>query len=293
MKYLIAVTILFLAGIKPMNAQINKNICQKSLAVLKNAVQNGETFFIKVHAAENLITQNQTEGLKTQFLQLQKASPDYLIGSARVLARLNKHQPKKYQQYLEELLQQFKAGSTDKIKLTALESLGKLGYKEDLPAIKVYADTSSNGFKGMARWILSNSGKEADENQLSELLLSPDPLDFRYAAYALRFKPNANKQTTERLTICFQHLKADDVARVYVASSLFVHSLGEVKKQVKPIILHYLSGDVGQRYEAAEALSLAGDQTDLPALQNMLTDKNTDVQVAVANAILKIMNCKK
>lgn len=293
MRFLITVTILFLVGIKSMNAQSNPNICKQSLTVLKKAVQNGETFFIKVHAAENLIAHHHTEGLEAEFLQLQKASPDYLIGSARVIARLNLHQPKKYQQYLEELLHQFKAGSTDKIQLTALESLGKLGYKIALPAIKAYANTGSNGFKGMARWILSNSGKEADENQLSELLLSPEPLDFRYAAYALRFKSTTNKQTLERLKTCLQNLKTDDVAHVYVASSLFVHSLGEVKKQVKPIILHYLSGDAGQRYEAAEALSLAGDQTDLFVLQKMLTDESTDVQVAAANAILNIMNCEK
>jgi hypothetical protein len=293
MKFLIAVALLFLSGIKQMNAQVNSNICQQSIAVLKNAVNNGETFFIKVHAAENLIAYNMTEGLEAKFLQLRKESPDYLIGSARVLARLNKHQPEKYQQCLKELLHQFETGSTSKLKLTALESLGKLGYHEALPIIKAYADTGSNGFKAMARWILSNSGKEVDENRLSEMLSSSEPLDYRYAAYTLRFKSTANKQTIECLKNCLQNLKIDDVARVYVASSLFVHASAEVRKSVKPLISFYLSGDVGQRYEAAEALGLAGSKNDLPALQKLLTDESTDVQVAAANAIFKLMNCEK
>lgn len=289
-RFLLLLGAIMLAESKPVNGQVDQDIYQKSIAVLKQASQNGETFFIKVHAAENLIRHGQTEGLETEFLRLKEVSPNNLIGANRVLARLNKHQPKRYKQYIDALLSHFKNGADRKTQLTALESLGKLGYKNSLPLIKAAADTGTNGFKGMARWILSNSGLDADENRLSELLLSEEEVDYRYAAYALRFKPKTNNLTVIRLTQCLQTLKSDDPARVYVASSLFVHIKSAGKERVKTVLLTYLTGEVGQRYEVAEALGLGGSQTDLPVLQKLLNDVNTDVQVAAANAVIRIMD---
>jgi HEAT repeat protein len=283
-------TLLTVPGLK-MNAQTNQDICILSLEQLKQAVTNGETFFIKVHAAENLIHHHETAGLEEQFLKLQQASPDNVIGSVRVLTRLNKHNADKYKGYINQLLQQFEHGTSLKVQLTALESLGKLGYNEPLPAIKAYADTGNNGFKGMACWILANSGAETDENRLSELLLSTLEIDYRYAAYALRFKAKTNALTTERLKNCLQTIKADDAARVYVASSLFVHSKGVLKREVKAVLMSsYLHGETGQRYEVAEALGLGGNKKDLPELKKLLADENTDVRVAAANAILWVMH---
>lgn len=277
---------------KSVNAQPFQDICQKSLAVLKQAVKNGETFFIKVHAAENLIRMGKTAGLEAEFMLLKEVSPDNLLGSARVLARLNSTQPQKYQHYIDEILDQFKNSTNPKTQLTALESLGKLGYKETLSKIKAAADSGTNGFKGMSRWILANSNTEADEDRLSELLLSKEEIDYRYAAYALRFKPKTHALTVTRLKQCMQNLKQDNPARIYVISSLFVNDKSHVKKQVKTVLLTYLTGEVGQRYELAEALGLGGDQTDLPVLQKLLNDENTDVQVAAANAILRVMHCQ-
>ncbi|RYE17587.1 MAG: HEAT repeat domain-containing protein [Sphingobacteriaceae bacterium] len=271
-------------------AQPKKDICNQSLKILKNAVRNGETFFIKVHAAENLIRIKQTAGLEAEFLLLKEASPDNLIGSDRVLARLNVHHPKKYQHFLDEILKQFTNGSNSKTQLTALESLGKLGYKKPLPELKMLANTGTNGFKGMARWVLSNSNTQADEDRLSELLLSKEEIDYRYAAYALRFKSKINTLTFTRLKQCMQNLKIEDPARIYVISSLFVHDQSPEKKQVKTALLTYLTGEINQRYELAEALGLGRNKTDLPVLKKLLSDKNTDVQVAAANAILRIMN---
>ncbi|WP_419803383.1 hypothetical protein [Mucilaginibacter sp.] len=280
-----------LAGNETVNAQADHKVCAQSLAVLKHAVKNGETFFIKVHAAENLIRVGQTAGLEAEFILLKEASPDNLIGATRVLARLNVHQHEKYRHYIDELFNQFKSGADRKTQLTALESLGKLGFKEPLPEIKLLADTGTNGFKGMARWVLSNSNKETDENRLSELLLSKDETDYRYAAYALRFKPKVNALTIKRLGQCLQNLKQDDPARIYVLSSFFVHDQSPEKTPVKTALLTYLTGETGQRYELAEALGLGGNKNDLQVLQKLLNDENTDVQVAAANAILRVMHC--
>lgn len=274
-----------------MNGQTADNLCEQALRQLKQAVVNGETFFIKVHAAENLIRHHQTDGLETEFLKLKDASPDNLIGSTRVLARLSKLNPDQYQKYIAQLLQQFEHGSSTKIQLTALESLGKLGYYQPLNIIKSYADTGTNGFKGMARWILANSGAKNDEDRLSELLLSDYEVDYRYAAYAIRFMAKTDATTISRLHNCLNKIKKDDAARVYVASSLFVHGKKAKKALAKPVLMSYLEGEVGQRYELAEALGLGGGQEDLPVLKQLMADKNTDVRVAASNAISNIQNC--
>lgn len=274
-----------------MNGQNTDTLCQQALTQLKQAVINGETFFIKVHAAENLIRHHQTDGLEDEFLKLKMASPDNLIGSTRVLARLSKSNPDQYQKYISQLLQQFEHGSSTKIQLTALESLGKLGYYEPLAMIKSYADTGNNGFKGMARWILANSGKTPDEDRLSELLLSKLEVDYRYAAYALRFKAQVNIQTIQRLYACLQKLNTDDAARIYVASSLFVHGKAADRATARPVLLSYLKGEVGQRYELAEALGSGEQQNDLVVLKQLMADENTDVRVAAANAILNVKKC--
>jgi hypothetical protein len=275
-----------------MNGQNADNLCEQALTQLKQVVVNGETFFIKVHAAENLIRHHQTEGLETEFLKLKAFSPDNLIGSTRVLARLSKSAPDQYQKYIGHLVQQFEHGSSAKIQLTALESLGKLGYDQPLSMIKSYADTGTNGFKGMARWILANSGATHDEDRLSELLLSDQEIDYRYAAYAIRFMAKANTTTISRLKACLNKMKTDDAARIYVASSLFVHGKTAERELAKPVLMSYLKGEVGQRYELAEALGLGGRQEDLPLLKQLMADENTDVKVAASNAVLNIQNCK-
>jgi hypothetical protein len=74
MRYIAVIIILILAARQTMEAQTSQDICKQSISVLNHAVANGETFFIKVHAAENLIHHKHTDGLEVQFLELQQAS---------------------------------------------------------------------------------------------------------------------------------------------------------------------------------------------------------------------------
>ena len=291
-RFMITIVLLFVA--LPFNnsamAQSDKNLCLKSNRLLRQAAANGPAFFVKVHAAENLIKLSDTIGLKAEFLKLQKEAPENLIGSVRVLARLHKHNGQQYGYYVTQLLIQFEQGATAKIKLTALESLCKLKFAEPLPQIEAYADTGTNGFKSMARWALANSGKEADENRLSELLLSKNVLDYQYAAYALKFKAQVTPLTRKRLATCLSNIGSAGSARVYVMSTLFVNTNPNDRQKMKPELLKYLTGAVNERYETAEALGLVRDKKDTALLSGMLKDDNADVRVAAANALLNI-NC--
>lgn len=291
-KMIIAFSCIVLLIVQKSSGQVEDGRTE-SIRVLRNAVATGGTFFIKVHAAENLIFQNCTESLDTTFFRLQTFSPDNYIGAARVLAQLFKHQPEKYRTYIYQLLNAFELADNRTVSLTALESLGKLGYSKPSPEIERFADTGTMGFKGMARWVLSNDKTTATEKRLSELLLSNEIINYRYAAYAFRFKDKVSNQTVSRLRLCLSKLATNNVARVYVASSLFVHAAGSEKQNVKAILLSYLAGDAGQRYEVAEALGISGDKSDIPTLKKLMSDENMDVSVAAANALLKRVPCSR
>ena len=256
--------------------------------VLTEAVKSSDRFFVKVHAAEALISHQHTEGLEKQFIDLQQASPDNFIGATRVLANVNKTNVVKYKAAVQQILDVFLHSGPLRPRLIALESLGKLGYNEPLPQIRQQAQEGVDGMQPMARWVLANSGRAEDEDQLAAMLDSDDPLTYRYAAYALRFRPSVRSATCARLEACVARLRPDDPQRVYVVSALFIHSAGEKHDSVHNQLMQYMQGESGERYELAEALSRRGTIADIPILTKLLTDSDQDVRVAAANALLWI-----
>jgi HEAT repeat protein len=267
---------------------INNEKKKSYIDTLHEALTSGETFFIKVHAAEALITNNQTKGIESLFTELLKQAPSNKIGAARVLAKLYKKNPQQYQVNVAMLIDEMLYADSLRQKLTALESLAKVHYKTRLPHILLYADTGRNGFKGMARWVLSNSGRSSDEVKLAELLTSTELLDYRYASYALRFKNKVSSKTYKLLELLDHKIGNGDPAKVYVASTLFVHAQKDNLQQAKKKLLAYEKGTVGEQYEVAEALAIKGDASDIQLLQQLLKNSNRDVRVAAANALLRI-----
>jgi hypothetical protein len=265
-----------------------KKDCRECIDVLKNAMQSAETIFIKVHAAEALIFNNYYTGISTCFNKLVKEEPNLIVAS-RVLARVYRNDKVKYQLHVNTLLYQLGHADSTRGKLIALESLAKIGFKKTLPEIIQYADTGTHGFKAMACWVLANSGKPEDEDRLAHLLTSGDPTEFRGAAYALRFNKKIRPETLKLLTACAERVKEDDPARVYVISSLYVHAAtATLEQDAKDKLLTYLKGNVGERYEVAEAFSMKGGLKDIPILNKLITDENMDVRVAAAKALWSI-----
>jgi hypothetical protein len=256
--------------------------CQK---LLIDAMKNGETIFIKLHAAEALILNDYYTGVGSAFKELIKIESN-LIFASRVLARVYKYDKTKYDGYINTLLFQLDNADSLRGRLIALESLAKLGFRKRLPAILQHADTGTNGFKPMARWVLANSGKAEDEAGLAQLLKSSDPLEFRGAAYALRFRKKVTPATAKLIAACAKRLKDDDPARPYVLSSLYVHgTTAKAEKEAKEKLLKYLNGAPNERYEVAEAFSMKGSSKDFPILNKLMEDENMDVRVAAAKAM--------
>jgi hypothetical protein len=260
---------------------------------LRKAVTDASSFFVKVHAGENLVTSGYTDNIEHTFLELRTANPDNATGATRVLAKLYKvTDPEKHAACLALVLNKYLHGDSTHPRLVALESLGKLNYSTALPAILQDAQTGEGGFRAMARWVLSNDGSAAGEDSLAALLAYPDAVDFRGAAYAFRFKSSVSDSTRQLLQQCAERLTETDPARVYVLSSLYVHTPAGKDSAVKAQLLQYLNGAVPAKYETAEALSLKGGPEDLPVLETLLHDADNDVRVAAANAILKIQQRK-
>jgi len=261
---------------------------ERCLEILHEAMVSDEYFWMNVHAAEALIYNVYTEGVEEYFISLENDPRSNIIGISRVMARLNKKDAVKYQKYLHQIRDIFLNSDSVKQRVTALESLGKLGYSEPLPEILRLAEEGERGIKTFACWILANSGDAKDEIRLAELLNSEEPREYYYAAYALRFMEDVSSDTYARLEACASRLAKDAPYRAYVLSALFVHSPPESKNNTKDELLAYIHGEKSERYEVAQALAISGTASDNQILEQILNDPDMDVQVSAANALLRI-----
>ena len=258
------------------------------LTLLTDAVHSSDRFFVRVHAAEALIAHGHPEGMEPLFTELQRASPDNFIGATRVLAKVNKSNPAKYEAAVQQILDVFLNAEISRPRLVALESLGKLGYSEPLPQIQQQAEDGTEGKKPMARWVLANSGRAEDEARLVELLTLDEPLNYQYVAYALRFRPAIRPASYALLEARAAHISPTAPQRVYVLSALFVHTPPEKRATIYAQLIPYQQGQPGERYELAEALGLRGTPADKPTLETLLADSDHDVRVAAASALLSL-----
>jgi len=258
------------------------------LNILHKAMTADNNFWMNVHAAEALVYNVYPDGVEEYFTKLENNPKSNIIGVSRVLAKLNKKDAGKYQKYVHQIRDVFLNSDSLHQRITALESLGKLGYSEPLPEIQRLALEGGSGIKTFSRWVLANSGNAKDEADLAELLNSQEPLEYFYAAYALGFMEDVSSDTHARLEACANRLTKDAPHRVYVLSTLFIHSPLEKRDKVKAKLLTYIHGEKNERYEVGQALAIRGTPSDNHILEQLLDDPDMDVQVSAANALLRI-----
>lgn len=259
----------------------------QSVEVLDEALHENGVFWVNVHAAEALIANLYTDGIEERFLTLEKSPESHPIGIARVLARLNRNDELRHRKYVNRIVDIF-LDESSQMRLHALESLGKLGYGEHLPEIVAAAQSDSVGYRAFARWVLANSGSPEDEAYLAELLKSPEPRDYFYTAYALRFMDTVEPETGLLLKATLNRLPHDAPYRVYVASSWYVHAPEDQRSSARDELLSYLDGENVWRYEIGNALAIRGDSGDVPVLERLLNDTDVDVRIGAAQALLRI-----
>jgi len=259
----------------------------RCVEILRKAMKSGGGFWVRVHAAEALLGNVYPKGVEEYFRLLDNSPESNIVGVSRVLARAHRKDAVKYRAYVKRILDEFLDPDSPN-RVGALETLGKLGYAEHHPEIIRAAREGGSEIRGMARWVLANSGAGKDEAFLAELLDSDEPRDYFYAAYALRFFHGVRPETYRMLESCAARLPEDAPHRVYVLSARFVHAPPEAAEAAKRELLAYAGGEKNERYEVCEALAVRGDESDIPLLERLLDDPETDVRVAAANALLRI-----
>ena len=259
----------------------------QSVGVLHEALYEDGSFWVNVHAAEALIENLYTDGIEARFLELEKSPQSHPIGIARVFARLNGSDELRRREYVNRIVDIF-LDDGSQMRLHALESLGKLGYGEHLPEIVAAAQSDSVGFRAFARWVLANSGAPEDESYLAELLDSPEPRDYFYTAYGLRFFDTVESETLRRLKATLDRLTHDAPYRVYVASAWYVHAPEDQRASARDELLSYIGGENVWRYEIGNALAIRGNIDDVPVLERLAGDADIDVRIGAAQALLRI-----
>ena len=212
---------------------VNDNIHERSVAILREALDHDGYFWMNVHAAEALLWNGYFKGVKENFAAREDtAGARHRIGVWRVLAKANKNDPVEYHRYVNLINDAFiDQNSPDRIH--AIETLGKLGFSKRLPEIVRAARDGESGVTALARWILANAGDPEDEAALAELLTSENSNLYGMAGYALRFFDDVRPKTFNLLEECAARLSHDAQGRLYVVSAVFVHAPREKKQEKK------------------------------------------------------------
>jgi len=106
-------------------------------------------------------------------------------------------------------------------------------------------------FAVFSRWVLANSGNAKEQARLAALLKLPEPTDYFYAAYALRFFRKITPQSYAALEACASRLAPDAPHRVYVLSALYVHTALQKRDAIRKKLLKYVRGEKSERFEVA------------------------------------------
>lgn len=254
---------------------------------LQKVAESNDNFWIRVHAAEALSLNNFPVDAKRFFNRELNETGAKKIGALRVMARSQNGNSSKIDSISKAILSEFIVAENEHNRLVALETLGKLGLFIPDKRISTLAQTGEGGIKGMASWVMANSGNAKDLNALVDLLFSTDTLQFRYAAYSLRFIKNVTPEGFLKMKEISDTLNKSHPFRVYLISALYCHSPKEEINSFKDELLSYLNGQVFERYEVYEALTKRGGKEFIPVIeQGFRNEENEDVKVSASNAYL-------
>ncbi|MCM4173524.1 hypothetical protein DHD32_18770 [Arenibacter sp. TNZ] len=254
---------------------------------LKNVVESDEKFWVRVHAAEALISNNFEVNVKQLFKNELNGDGVEKIGALRLMARTFMNNGIEIDSIAMKIRYQLEIAKNEHTKSVAIETLGKLGFYLPDERISALARNGEGVLKGMAQWVLANSGKVQDINKLSDLLITTDSLKFLSAAYSLRFIENVSPETYSKMKEKYNSLDKDYYYRVYLVSALYVHAPIEELSILKNELYAYLNGETYERYEVYQALAVRGSEEDIAKIQvGFSEEKDTDVKVSASDAYL-------
>ncbi len=273
-------------------APLEPKLRQRATETIRQ-VFDGEQQWVKVHAAEYLLTMDYPQGVKEAFaeeLNLHGDEPRYRIGVWRVLARVA-HNHKERVVWLDKIRAvAFDTAAEDRTH--AVETLAKLGYKlrdEEVAAMERAAGAENDQTAPFAAWVLANSGRPDAESRLVELLASDDASIRLGAAFALGNLPKISASSREKLQTAARDEPADSQARAYLISAASMHAPKNAECPFKAELAELAASESGAgAVEAGRALARLGDDADLPLLTRLLDSPDPDLRATAAYALLRI-----
>ncbi|WP_236973535.1 sodium:solute symporter family transporter [Membranihabitans maritimus] len=254
---------------------------------LKNTVESDQAFWVRVHAAEALITNNYSLNSQDIFAKELQGNSSEKIGALRVLYKGSAQDTLKKDSIAREILNVFTTSEDHRTRLVALETMGKLGlFFPKNKEISEIASQGNGGMQTMAQWVVANSGKEKDVEALCDFLFSNDTTQFRYAAYASGFLKPLSNHLFNQLKRKYEELEENHPFRVYLVSALWVHSTEIEKNGYLDDLLSYRNGEKYERYEVFQAFSKKGYPEVLKTAEESFSDGDTDVKVSIAQAYI-------
>jgi len=174
-------------------------------------------------------------------------------------------------------------------RLHAAETLGKLGDAKRSTQLLNAATQADTPIAAYARLILANTGAAEDAEYLAALLGSYDDDVRDTAGYALRFAPKLDERTLARVRNTALAEPEKSPARLNLLIAWLAHADKSEQAGIKTLLRPYAeSQEKSERYQFGEAMALRGDADDVPVLLRLLDDKDTDVRISAANALLAI-----
>ena len=275
---------------------------------LQNTMRT-QSEWVKVHAAEYLIWTDNTEGVKTEFLEQEKQfglSSPYRIGIWRTLAQVSADE-KEREMWIQKIENAF-VDTLGSDRVHAVETLAKLKRSplEKHPLITTAALESNNIPLAMyVFWSTAYTSDDSLRNSPEKLIgliekAGNDPKLKSTPGYALRHLALLNDTQLQRLTELALSEPADSPARIYLLSAVFVSNQkngNPLDKKVYQALIEYSTSSAkGNRTELAAALAASGSEQDIPMLITMFKNEvpletevdNIDAAAAAAYAILMI-----
>jgi len=271
---------------------IDPALRQRCVATLRETLRK-EPRWVKVHAAEDLLSLDYAQGVRDTFLAEQEAhgnEPQYRIGIWRVLARGTADD--KVASHWRGKIRAVFADPAAPDRLHAVESLAKLGYKAvgaDWELLAAALGDSNGSMAAYAAWVLVNSGDARGEPRLAELLQSGDARSRAAAAYAVRHLPAPGLLLRRQVLEAAAREPAASEAHGQLVCAAAVVAWGESQDRWRQALVELARGGsptvCAQACDALGRLALAGD---LPLLVKLLDSPDADVRCGAARAVLRL-----
>lgn len=284
---------------------------EAAIALLRDTMlRQGE--FVKVHAAEYLLSLDHPQGVKKLFLDEEAdfgKEPKKRIGVWRVLAKATYNEER--QEWVDRIWAVYRDANAED-RGTAIETLAKLHppiqgkNAADTEALNKLLEEDMAGddrdLSVGAAWLLAASGSEEQKKlafeRLKGMLDAEKPETRFYAAYALRHlaaQGEVPKDVGDKVLESYQ-TETDESAKMHKLSAAAVVASkrkNALPKEdydgIKKALLEYAQSETDEhRYHAVNTMGELALFSDLPLLLDLQQDRSADVRATAAWATLRL-----